>query len=202
MRNVGQQANAASQPGTAAAGAATGWQVWRLGSAREGGARTLSSFLASTTTARTSAAIASASASFWNLPAASGGREGARTRRARGTQQAPHVTTEAQSRRQHRRAAGHRAQHTHAASSAPRPPCPPPSRSAAGLPPHFVAPTWRSVVVLQHGVDEHPVRKMSRTHGQVRAPCRVCAYSEQRDCGGRGARRARRGRSPAPPHRR
>ena len=97
----------------------------------------MSSFLASTTTARTSAAIASASASFWNLPAASGGRGGARTRRARGTQQAPHVTTEAQSRRQHRRAAGHRAQHTHArrrtlprqprAHRAPLRPAPPPA---------------------------------------------------------------------------
>ena len=85
------------------------------------------------------------------------GHTASTTRYDRGAEQTP-----AQARSWTPRAAHARAP-AHAVSSAPRPPCPPPSRSAAGLPPHFVAPTWRSVVVLLHGVDEHPVRKMSRT---------------------------------------
>ncbi len=64
-------------------------QLGRLGSAGGGGTRTLSSFLASTATARTIAAIANASASFWNLPAR---QRQARTRGAWGTQQATQVT--------------------------------------------------------------------------------------------------------------
>ena len=92
------------------------------------------------------------------------GHTASTTRYDRGAEQTP-----AQARSWTPRAAHARAP-AHAASSAPRPPCPPPSRSAAGLPPHFVAPTWRSVVVLLHGVDEHPVRKMSRTSSSCTMP--------------------------------